>query len=85
MSDSTRDRDLSASSGAPLLAGIGNGTSHQELSNGGGFGDLTKTAKALYAYKASPDDPQELSFQKGEILRVSDDTGKWLYTSFQIS
>jgi hypothetical protein len=30
-----------------------------------------------FADKASPDDPQELSFAKGEILHVADDTGKW--------
>ncbi|CDZ96491.1 SHO1 [Phaffia rhodozyma] len=36
-----------------------------------------KRAKALYAYQASPDDPQEMSFLKGEILEISDNTGKW--------
>ncbi|KIR25882.1 high osmolarity signaling protein SHO1 [Cryptococcus deuterogattii LA55] len=34
-------------------------------------------AKALYAYSASPDDPNEVSFMKGEILEVVDATGKW--------
>ncbi|EIN13851.1 hypothetical protein PUNSTDRAFT_110019 [Punctularia strigosozonata HHB-11173 SS5] len=34
-------------------------------------------AKALYAYTASPDDPNELSFTKGEILDIIDKQGKW--------
>ncbi|KAF8586257.1 hypothetical protein K439DRAFT_971789 [Ramaria rubella] len=34
-------------------------------------------AKALYAYTASPDDPNEISFAKGEILDIVDKTGKW--------
>ncbi|KIY52640.1 hypothetical protein FISHEDRAFT_34889 [Fistulina hepatica ATCC 64428] len=34
-------------------------------------------AKALYAYTASPDDPNELSFAKGEILDILDKQGKW--------
>ncbi|KAF8518602.1 hypothetical protein JB92DRAFT_3082402 [Gautieria morchelliformis] len=34
-------------------------------------------AKALYAYSASADDPNEISFSKGEILDIVDKTGKW--------
>ncbi|KAG6851337.1 hypothetical protein H0H93_005735 [Arthromyces matolae] len=34
-------------------------------------------AKALYAYTASPDDPNEISFSKGEILDIMDKNGKW--------
>jgi len=34
-------------------------------------------AKALYAYTASPDDPSELSFSKGDILDILDKQGKW--------
>ncbi|KAG8219609.1 hypothetical protein J3R82DRAFT_563 [Butyriboletus roseoflavus] len=34
-------------------------------------------AKALYAYTASPDDPNEISFIKGEILDILDKQGKW--------
>jgi SHO1 osmosensor len=31
----------------------------------------------MYAYNASPDDPNEVSFAKGDILEVVDNTGKW--------
>jgi SHO1 osmosensor len=31
----------------------------------------------MYAYSASPDDPNEVSFAKGDMLDVLDATGKW--------
>jgi SHO1 osmosensor len=31
----------------------------------------------MYAYSASPDDPNEVSFAKGDMLDVIDGTGKW--------
>lgn len=34
-------------------------------------------AKALYNYSASADDPNELTFSKGEFLDVLDNSGKW--------
>ncbi|EJC98677.1 uncharacterized protein FOMMEDRAFT_23494 [Fomitiporia mediterranea MF3/22] len=34
-------------------------------------------AKALYAYKASPDDANEISFDKNDILEILDKQGKW--------
>ncbi|KAF5385300.1 hypothetical protein D9615_001178 [Tricholomella constricta] len=64
---------------SPLMAGIG----------AGGAGSTSATdlapppesysykAKALYAYTASPDDPNEISFSKGEILDIVDKNGKW--------
>ena len=36
-----------------------------------------KSLKILYSDTASPDDPTELSFAKGEILDVLDKQGKW--------
>ncbi|KAF7288888.1 hypothetical protein MIND_01404800 [Mycena indigotica] len=34
-------------------------------------------ARALHAYQGSPDDPDELTFAKGEILEIEDQQGKW--------
>ena len=40
-------------------------------------GNYAYKARALYAYTASPDDPAEISFAKGEILDIVDNNGKW--------
>ncbi|KAF9469676.1 hypothetical protein BDZ94DRAFT_1180999 [Collybia nuda] len=65
--------------GSPLMAGIGAGGS-----GGGSVPDAAPQepsflykAKALYTYSASPDDPNEISFAKGEILDIVDKQGKW--------
>jgi SHO1 osmosensor len=34
-------------------------------------------AKALYSYAANPADPTELTFEKGDVLDVLDNKGKW--------
>ena len=34
-------------------------------------------AEALYSYKASEDDPTEISFSKGDVLEIVDSSGKW--------
>ncbi|KAJ6496107.1 hypothetical protein C8R45DRAFT_985009 [Mycena sanguinolenta] len=39
--------------------------------------EVLPRARALHAYKGSPDDPNELSFSKGEILEIEDQEGKW--------
>lgn len=40
-------------------------------------GQTTDRIRANYAYSASPDDPNEVSFAKGDVLDVVDTTGKW--------
>ncbi|KAI8868246.1 Src homology-3, partial [Ramicandelaber brevisporus] len=34
-------------------------------------------ARAIYSYQASPDDPNEISFNKNEIVDIVDTAGKW--------
>ncbi|KAF7302549.1 Osmosensor protein [Mycena chlorophos] len=59
---------MSATSSTPMGAGPG--------ADAGGNDYLYK-AKALYSYAASADDPNEVSFTKGEILDILDKQGKW--------
>lgn len=76
--------DLSNGGGA-MQNGVGGGeegmTGQAMSENGagsaGGAQEYTLRARALYAYNASPDDPNEISFGKGEMLDIVDNTGKW--------
>ncbi|KAK0233537.1 hypothetical protein IW262DRAFT_1258432 [Armillaria fumosa] len=61
---------------SPLMAGVGAGSLSGPPPTEPSEAAAIK-AKALYAYTQSPDDPNELSFNKGEILDVLDKQGKW--------
>ncbi|KAF9566891.1 hypothetical protein CPC08DRAFT_627663 [Agrocybe pediades] len=66
---------------SPLMAGIGSGNSaagsNAEQPQQSAPESYLYKAKALYAYTANPDDPNEISFSKGEILDIVDKQGKW--------
>lgn len=47
------------------------------VSSGSVAGGGSQRAEALYSYKASEDDPTEISFAKGDILQIVDSSGKW--------
>lgn len=64
--------------GAPA-APMTNANAAAAATAGGVTGDVAikGRAKCLFSYNASPDDPNEISFNKGEILDVLDSSGKW--------
>ncbi|KAG0046626.1 Transmembrane osmosensor [Gryganskiella cystojenkinii] len=47
-----------------------------DISDGNGDGGVI-SAKALYSYEGNEEDTSELEFDKGEILEIIDNKGKW--------
>lgn len=82
-------RSRGANDAAPTSAGVGavsqDGAAPSVASHGapaspaqaGALPDYGYKARALYAYQANADDPTEISFSKGEVLDIVDNSGKW--------
>lgn len=66
----SQDAPSVASHGAPASPAVG-GAKASDLP------DYGYKARALYAYQANADDPTEISFSKGEVLDIVDNSGKW--------
>ncbi|KIS68584.1 protein involved in surface sensing via MAP-kinase cascade [Mycosarcoma maydis] len=70
--------DAGATQDAPSVASHGAPASPAQVgSKSTDLPDYGYKARALYAYQANADDPTEISFSKGEVLDIVDNSGKW--------
>lgn len=66
-----------ATTGAATASAGAGATGQGQIQGGAKNQNPPFEMKASFSYTASPDDPNEISFVKGEILTILDNSGKW--------